>query len=152
MGADGCADGPVVGGARSGYAARVPYLQLDLPRAYPAEPKRRLAERFGRIYADLMQTRPGIVKVAVRELGADNLFRCTDGAPEPVAVISCDIRRGRSAEQRARLAGALTACAAEELDLTVDEIEVEFTQHAGDEMYRHGRLAAEWGPAEAAAS
>src|SRR5919199_1749762 len=93
----------------------VPYLQFDLPKTYPAKTKRRLAERVGRLYADVMQTTPTIVKVAFRELGADSLFRCTDGAPEPVVVVMCDIRRGRPAEQRAHLAAALVAAAAEEL-------------------------------------
>ena len=30
--------------------------QFDLPRAYPAETKRRLARRVGELYAELMQT------------------------------------------------------------------------------------------------
>jgi phenylpyruvate tautomerase PptA (4-oxalocrotonate tautomerase family) len=130
----------------------VPYLQFDLPAAYAAETKRRLAERVGRVYAEVMQTTPRIVKVAFRELGADNLFRCADGAPEPVVVVMCDIRRGRPAEQRARLAGALVAAAVEELHLSADQVEVEFTQHPGDEMYRRGALVPDWDPAEAAAS
>jgi phenylpyruvate tautomerase PptA (4-oxalocrotonate tautomerase family) len=128
----------------------VPYLQFDLPTEYPAETKRRLAERVGRLYAGTMQTSPAIVKVAFRELGAANLFRCTDGAPEPVVVVMCDIRRGRPAEQRARLAAALSVAAAEELHVGADEVEVEFTQHAGDEMYRRGTLVPDWEPAEAA--
>ena len=31
----------------------MPYLQFDLPEAYPAEAKRRLAERVGRVYAEV---------------------------------------------------------------------------------------------------
>src|SRR5919197_6206037 len=85
----------------------VPYLQFDLPTECTAETKRRLAERVGHLYAEVMQTTPTIVKIAFRALGADSLFRCTDGAPEPVVVVMCDIRRGRPAEQRAQLAAAL---------------------------------------------
>jgi phenylpyruvate tautomerase PptA (4-oxalocrotonate tautomerase family) len=128
----------------------VPYVQFDCPRAYPSQTKRALAERVGRLYAEVMQTAPGIVKVAFRELGADNLFRCTDaGAPEPVVVVMCDIRRGRPAEQRARLAAAITSAAVAALGVPAEQVEVEFTQHAGDEMYRHGALAADWDPTEA---
>jgi phenylpyruvate tautomerase PptA (4-oxalocrotonate tautomerase family) len=128
----------------------VPYLQFDVRDAYGAETKRRLAERIGRVYAEVMQTMPGIVKVAFRELGTDNLFRCTDdGVPEAVVVLMCDIRRGRPTEQRARLGAALTAVAAEELQVSPEAVEIEFTQHAGDEMYRHGALVADWSPAEA---
>jgi phenylpyruvate tautomerase PptA (4-oxalocrotonate tautomerase family) len=128
----------------------VPYLQFDVRETYGAETKRRLAEQVGRVYGEVMQTTPTIVKVAFRELGADNLFRCTeDGAPEPVVVLMCDIRRGRPAEQRARLGAALTAVAAETLQVSPDALEIEFTQHAGDEMYRRGALVADWSPAEA---
>ena len=130
----------------------MPYLQFDVRDAYAAETKRRLAERIGRVYAEVMQTTPSIVKVAFRELGADNLFRCThEGAPEPVVVLMCDIRRGRPTEQRARLGAALTAVAAEELRVSPEAIEIEFTQHAGDEMYRHGALVPDWQPSEAEA-
>ena len=128
----------------------MPYVQFDLPQAYAAETKRELAERVGRLYAAVMLTRPGIVKVAFRELGADNLFRCTDDGPaEPVVVVMCDIRRGRPAEQRARLAAAITGAATAALGVGSAHVEVEFTQHAGDEMYRHGALVADWDPAEA---
>jgi phenylpyruvate tautomerase PptA (4-oxalocrotonate tautomerase family) len=126
----------------------VPYLQFDLPSAHTAETKSRLAERVGRQYAEVMQTSPAIVKVGFRELGADNLFRCSDTTPEPVVVVMCDIRRGRPAEQRARLAGALVAAAVDELHVYPDAVEVEFTQHAGDEMYRYGALVRDWEPAE----
>jgi phenylpyruvate tautomerase PptA (4-oxalocrotonate tautomerase family) len=131
----------------------MPYLQFDLPAVYAAERKRRLAERVGRLYAELMQTTPRIVKVAFRELGADNLYRCQDeGPPQAVVAIMCDIRRGRPATQRQALAAALVAACAEELGAPAECIEVEFTQHAGDEMYRNGALATDWEPAEADAN
>lgn len=122
----------------------MPYLQLDVPQAYPAEAKRRLARRMGEIYARIMQTDPGRVRVGFHELAPGNLWHCTDGEPRPGVVLSCDIRRGRTKEQRAALAEALIGACAEELDLP-GEVLVEFTQHSGDELYREGRgLAEEW--------
>jgi phenylpyruvate tautomerase PptA (4-oxalocrotonate tautomerase family) len=129
----------------------MPYLQFDLPRSYPAETKRQLARRVGQIYAEVMQTTPDIVKVAFRELGAENLFRCGRDEPGPVVVLMCDIRRGRPAAQRQAVASALAAAAAEALEVSLDQVEIEFTQHPGDEMYRHGALVADWLPAEGAA-
>jgi phenylpyruvate tautomerase PptA (4-oxalocrotonate tautomerase family) len=97
-----------------------------------------------------MQTTPGMVSVAIRELPEGSLWSCTDGEPEPGAVLICDIRRGRSAEQRAALAQALVEVCAEMLKLRSDRLPVEFTQHAGDEMFRAGRgWARDWTPAEA---
>jgi phenylpyruvate tautomerase PptA (4-oxalocrotonate tautomerase family) len=99
----------------------------------------------------VMQTSAGIVKVAFRELGADNLYRCTenDSPAQAVMVIMCDIRRGRAATQRQELASALVALCAEALGYPADRIEIEFTQHPGDEMYRNGALVADWQPGEA---
>jgi phenylpyruvate tautomerase PptA (4-oxalocrotonate tautomerase family) len=129
----------------------MPYLQLHVPRSYPAETKRKLARRMGEIYARIMETDPARVRVAFLELPAGSLWHCTDGEPRPGVVLSCDIRKGRTAEQRARLAEALIGACADELDLP-GEVLVEFTQHAGDELYRQGRgMAEEWSAEEGSA-
>jgi phenylpyruvate tautomerase PptA (4-oxalocrotonate tautomerase family) len=128
----------------------VPYLQLDVPNHYPLDVKRNLARRLGAKYARIMQTAPDLVTVAFRELGEGGVWCCSDGEPEPAALLSCDIRRGRDVEQRAKLAQALIDVCVETLGLRSDRIAVEFTQHSGDEMYRHGRgWGAEWTAAEA---
>jgi len=128
----------------------MPYLHFDLPGRYPSDVKRLLAARLGELYAEIMETRPDIVKVGFRELGAENLFRC--GAPcggvEPVVVGQCDIRRGRPVTQRARLAAAIVAACSEALGVDTSAIELEFTQHDGDEMYRRGAFAGDWTAAE----
>src|SRR5687767_15744114 len=85
----------------------MPYLQLDVPRTYPAEVKRRLARRMGEIYARVMQTGASRVRVGFRELAEGGLWHCTEGEPRPGVVLSCDIRRGRTAAQRAALAEEL---------------------------------------------
>jgi phenylpyruvate tautomerase PptA (4-oxalocrotonate tautomerase family) len=127
----------------------MPYLQLDLPRHYPTEVKRRLAQHLSQIFADIMQTTPGNVTVAFRELGEGSLWRCGDNAPVPAAAITCDIRRGRPAEQRARLAEALVAACVEALELSDVQLSVGFTQHRGDEIFRPGRgLYTDWTPSD----
>jgi phenylpyruvate tautomerase PptA (4-oxalocrotonate tautomerase family) len=119
----------------------MPYLQLDVPKHYPVEVKRALAQRLGDSYARIMQTTPELVTVSFRELGQGGVWSCGAGEPEPGAVLACEVRRGRPAEQRA----------VEALGLRSDRLVVEFTQHTADEMYRAGRgWAAEWTPAEAA--
>jgi len=130
----------------------MPYLQLDVPRAYPAEDKRRLARRMGEIYARIMQTDPARVRVGFRELSEGGLWHCTQGEPRPGVVLACDIRRGRTAKQRAQLAEALIQACREMLDLPGDVL-VEFTQHTGDELYRENKgMAEDWTPAEAPAA
>jgi phenylpyruvate tautomerase PptA (4-oxalocrotonate tautomerase family) len=130
--------------------ATMPYLQLDIPNRYPLDLKRDLARRLGETFAHIMQTTPDLVTVAFRELGEGGVWWCGEGGPEPAALLSCDIRRGRPREQRAELAEALIDACVETLGLRSDRLVVEFTQHAGDEMYRHGRgWSVEWTPAEA---
>jgi phenylpyruvate tautomerase PptA (4-oxalocrotonate tautomerase family) len=127
----------------------MPYLQLDLPTTYPAEVKRQLARRLGDLYAELMETTPGMVNVGFRELGEGNLYRCGEGEPEPAVVIQCDVRQGRPAEQRLELAKQLVALCAESLGLRTDRVAVEFTQHTAQEMFRNGTWGQEWSAEEA---
>jgi phenylpyruvate tautomerase PptA (4-oxalocrotonate tautomerase family) len=84
----------------------MPYLQMDVSHRYPIEVKRGLAQRLGTIYADVMQTVSNKVTVAFRELEEGSLWRCGVGEPTTAAVLMCDIRRGRPAEQRAVGRGA----------------------------------------------
>ncbi|MFN8526323.1 MAG: hypothetical protein U0821_24760 [Chloroflexota bacterium] len=127
----------------------MPYLQLDLPAHYPADVKRRLARALGDLYCAHMQARPGIVTVGFRELGPDNLWKSGNIEPRPGALIQCDIRRGRPSAQREALAREIVALCVRELRLAEADIALEFTQHAGDEMFRDGKLGPEWQPDEA---
>jgi phenylpyruvate tautomerase PptA (4-oxalocrotonate tautomerase family) len=135
----------------------MPHLQLDVPNKYPLSVKRDLAARLGRHYAEIMQTTPDLVHVTFRELGEGGVWRCTNAEPvTPAAVLSCDIRRGRTPEQRARLGEALFNACVEALGLDPVLMNVEFTQHAGDEIYGKilvdgalvGGLARDWSPSE----
>jgi phenylpyruvate tautomerase PptA (4-oxalocrotonate tautomerase family) len=130
----------------------MPYLQLDVSNHYPEELKRRFAQRAGNIYAEVMETTPDLVAVAIRELGPGGLWQCTNEAPVPGAILSCESRRGRSAEYRLRLGAALTEACRDLLGLDPLLLKVEFTQHAADEIYGtleidgklQGGLAQEW--------
>lgn len=125
---------------------KVHYLQLDVPN-HPVDVKRRLAQRFGVIFAP---TTPDYVTVAFHELAEGGVWRCGDGEPEPAAMLTCDMRRGRPPEQRAALAQALIDACVDTLGLQSDRVGVEFTQHTGDELFRVGRgMAPDWTPAEA---
>jgi hypothetical protein len=104
----------------------VPSLQLDVAAAPDRETQRELAGTLTAIYAEVMDAPPEIVTVAIREAG---VWR--DG--EPSALLMCDVRRGRDVETRAELARRLVAAC--EAVLGTGYVKVEFTQHAGDEMW-----------------
>jgi phenylpyruvate tautomerase PptA (4-oxalocrotonate tautomerase family) len=128
----------------------MPYLQLDVSKNYSVISKEQLAKRVGQIFSSLMQADVNRVTFTIRELGEGSVWRCTEDKPRPAALFMCDIRRGRSAEQRTELAQALMKACQETLGLTVEELNIEFTQHAGDEMYHPmmGGLSEDWSPNE----
>lgn len=125
----------------------MPYLQLDTPYSHSTEVKQQVAQRMGEIYARQMGTNADRITVAIRELGEGSVWRCGGGVPpRPAALLMCDIRRGRPPEQRAELARLLVEACCELLGLATGCLNVEFTQHSGDEMYHPmlGGLSDDW--------
>lgn len=131
----------------------MPYLQLDVNGCYPVADKRRLVTAMCETYARMMSVDVRRISVAIRELGDGGVWRIVEpgGEPEPAAMLMLDIRRGRSAELRMAVAKALCAHCIEILGLREDRLNVEFTQHDGDEMYHPtlGGFSPEWKPGEA---
>jgi phenylpyruvate tautomerase PptA (4-oxalocrotonate tautomerase family) len=128
----------------------MPYLQLDVNGPYPVEDKKRLAAKLCETYANLMSVDIRRISIAIRECGEGSVWRTVDGVPEPVSVLMCDIRRGRSADLRMEVAKALCKDCIDILGLREDRLNVEFTQHAGDEMYHPtlGGYSPEWSQGE----
>jgi phenylpyruvate tautomerase PptA (4-oxalocrotonate tautomerase family) len=128
----------------------MPYLQLDVNGQYPADEKKRLARQLCETYSNLMSVDIRRISIAIRETGDGGVWRMVDGEPVPVSVLMCDIRRGRSAELRLEVAKALCADCIEILGLREDRLNVEFTQHSGDEMYHPtlGGYSPEWSEGE----
>lgn len=130
----------------------MPYLQLDVTGTHSVASKKRLAAQMSRTYAEMMSVDIRRISVAIRELGEGGVWRIPDAGsePVPVSVMMLDIRKGRSAELRMEVAKALCAHCVEVLGLSEDRLNVEFTQHSGDEMYHPalGGHSPEWSPDE----
>jgi phenylpyruvate tautomerase PptA (4-oxalocrotonate tautomerase family) len=124
----------------------MPYLQLDVTGHYPEQTKKKLARKLCTTYAEIMLVDIRRISIAIRELGDGSLWRIIDDEPTPVSVLMCDIRKGRSAEKRIQVARALCADCIQLLGLPEDRLNVEFTQHSGDEMYHPalGGFSPEW--------
>ena len=131
----------------------MPYLQLDVTRTYTPHEKRRLAVAMSETYARTMSVDIRRISVAIRELGEGGVWRIAEVGQEPaeVALLMLDIRRGRPADLRMELAKALCAHCIDILGLREDRLNVEFTQHDGDEMYHPalGGYSPDWTPGEA---
>ncbi|HEY1147832.1 MAG TPA: tautomerase [Pseudoduganella sp.] len=130
----------------------MPYLQLDVNGHYPAVTKKLLAAKMSETYARMMSVDIRRISVAIRELGDGGVWRITEegGEPEPVSLMMLDIRKGRPSEQRMAVAQALCAHCIDILGLRADRLNVEFTQHTGDEMYHPalGGYSPDWTPGE----
>jgi hypothetical protein len=129
----------------------VPYLQLDVNGHYSVDENKRLARKLCETYASIMKVDIRRISIAIREVGDGGVWRTIDGEPTPVSVLMCDIRRGRSAEHRLELAKQLVSDCGNILGLREDRLNVEFTQHSGDEMYHPtlGGFSPEWSRNEA---
>ena len=130
----------------------MPYLQLDVIGPHSVALKKRLAALMSQTYAEMMSVDIRRISVAIRELGEGGVWRIVDasGEPAPVSVMMLDIRKGRSTELRMAVAKALCTHCIEVLGLREDHLNVEFTQHTGDEMYHPalGGYSPEWSPDE----
>ncbi|MFM0220995.1 tautomerase [Paraburkholderia dipogonis] len=129
----------------------MPYLQLDVNGQYATDDKKRLARQLCETYSNMMSVDIRRISIAIRETGDGGVWRMVNGEPVPVSVLMCDIRRGRSAELRLEVAKALCRDCIEILGLREDRLNVEFTQHSGDEMYHPtlGGYSPEWSEGEA---
>lgn len=124
----------------------MPYLQIEVINYYPAAVKKHLARRLGAVYAEIMQAEVERVTVTIRELGEGAVWRCSKGDPTPAAVMMLDVRAGRPKETRELLAKKFIEICNEVLELAENQLNIEFTQHSGDEMYHQwmGHLSEDW--------
>ena len=130
----------------------MPYLQLDLNGHYPLADKNLLAAKMSETYSKMMSVDIRRITVAIREVGEGGVWRVAEvgSEPVPVSLLMLDIRKGRPPELRMEVAKALCAHCIEILGLREDRLNVEFTQHSGDEMYHPalGGYSPEWEPGQ----
>jgi phenylpyruvate tautomerase PptA (4-oxalocrotonate tautomerase family) len=124
----------------------MPYIQFDLPREPGDGDFHALAAAVAGLYAEVMQTAPSGVTVAVRELGARRVLR--DG--RPVVAIRCDIRSGRPDAQREALGVALTdLVTSRAAELGATRSVIYFTEGPGRLIFEDGEPNPDWSPTEA---
>jgi phenylpyruvate tautomerase PptA (4-oxalocrotonate tautomerase family) len=125
----------------------MPFIQLDLPRDPSESDFAPVAAAVADLYAEVMQTTPSGVTVAVRELGAGRVVRDRG----PVVAIRCDIRSGRPDAQREAFAVALTELVAARADeLGAARSVIYFAEGPGRLIFEDGEPNPDWSPAEAA--
>ena len=126
----------------------MPSIQIDTGKTLPRELKQQLAQQIGDLYCEVMQARANIVSVVFRECGEDNLYRVGNSPPKPVVVITCDIRKGRPADQRTLFASKLVSLCEQDIGAVEGGYVVYFTEHDGEEIFRDHQPGRDWSPTE----
>jgi phenylpyruvate tautomerase PptA (4-oxalocrotonate tautomerase family) len=131
----------------------VPFLQVHTTRDISAVAKHALGAALATAYGDVMQTSARIVNVGFVQYGAGDLGRydASGGAPREMAVVTCDVRDGRTPAQHESLGRTIAALCSATLGLPEDRIAVYLTEHASHHIYRDGARAPAWTPSEAGA-
>jgi phenylpyruvate tautomerase PptA (4-oxalocrotonate tautomerase family) len=131
----------------------MPFLQINTSRTISADAKHALGAALAAAYGEIMQTSARIVNVGFVAYAPGDLGRydAAGGEPREMAVVTCDVRDGRTPAQHESLGRTVTALCAAALGLGEDRIAVYLTEHASPQIYRDGGRAPAWSPAEATA-
>jgi phenylpyruvate tautomerase PptA (4-oxalocrotonate tautomerase family) len=127
----------------------MPHLQFELNFTPSAEEKRRFAAAVVRHFATVMDTGTDHVAVTLRTYGPDDLtFGRAEQPGRGVAFVNADIRRGRTADQKRRLALAFM----DELQATWGvpkrSVYVIYTEHDGENFQMDDRVLPSWSAGE----
>ena len=129
----------------------MPFLQIHTSRSVAPESKHALGAALAAAYGDIMQTSARIVNVGFVAYAAGDLgrYEAPAGEPREMAIVTCDVRDGRTPAQHEALGRAIVALCAAALGLDGDRVAVYLTEHASQQIYRDGGRAPAWSPAEA---
>lgn len=129
----------------------MPFLQIHTTRTISPDARHALGAALAAAYGDVMQTSARIVNVGFVAYAPGDLARYDAAGDEPreMAVVTCDVRDGRTPAQHESLGRTVTALCAAALGLAEERIAVYLTEHASQQIYRDGGRAPAWSPAEA---
>ena len=129
----------------------MPFVQIHTSRSISPDAKHALGAALATAYGETMQTSARIVNVGFVAYAAGDLGRYDASGDEPreMAVVTCDVRDGRTPAQHESLGRTMTALCAAALGLGEDRIAVYLTEHASTQIYRDGGRAPAWSSMEA---
>jgi len=123
----------------------MPHLSFDLNFSPAPEEKRRFAEAVVGHFAKIMDTGTDHIGVTFRAYGRyDLVFGRAEEPEKGIAFLDADIRRGRTADQKRRLALAIM----DELERTwrvpKRSVYVVYTEHDGENFQLDDRVLPSW--------
>ncbi len=121
----------------------MPHLQCELNFAPPAEERRRFAAAVVRHFSTVMDTGTDHIGVTIRAYGKDDLTFGRAEGPR-IAFLNADIRRGRTAEQKRRLARAIIEELHRTWEVSKKGVYVIYTEHDGEHFQMDDRVLPSW--------
>jgi RecB family exonuclease len=121
----------------------MPHLQFELNFTPPTPEKRTFAEAVKQHFAEIMSTGTDHIGITFRCYSPEDLVfgRAGNGR---IVFLNADIRLGRSAEQKRRLALACMHELSEAWGVQQQGIYVIYTEHDGPDFQMHDRVLPSW--------
>jgi phenylpyruvate tautomerase PptA (4-oxalocrotonate tautomerase family) len=127
----------------------MPHLQLDLNFTPSAAEKRRFGSAIVAHFARIMDTGTDHIAVTLRSYGRDDLvFGRAERPGEGIAFLDADIRRGRTADQKRRLALAVMDELHQTWNVPKRNVYVIITEHDGENFQLEDRVLPSWSEGE----
>lgn len=127
----------------------MPHLQFDLNFSPPAEEKRRFGAAVVRHFSTIMDTGTDHIGITFRCYGRDDLvFGRAERPEQGIAFLDADIRRGRTEDQKRRLALAIMDELQRTWGVPKRAIYVVYTEHDGENFQLEERVLKGWAKGE----
>ena len=127
----------------------MPHIVFDINLAPADEAKARFGKAIARRFGEVMDTGTEHVAVLIRSHGPADLHLGLAHEPSRgVAMVSADLRMGRTKEQERRLCLGFIEELGTCFGIPPSQVYVVITRHDGPEFQLHDRVLPSWSPGE----
>lgn len=123
----------------------MPHLQFETNLNPGAEERRRFSAAVIRHFSEVMDTGTDHIAVTVRSFGPNDLaFGRAEDPARGIVFLNADIRRGRTADQKRRLALAIMDELERAWKVPRQSVYVIYTEHDGENFQLSDRVLPSW--------
>ncbi len=121
----------------------MPHLQFELNFTPTTEEKRDFAEAVKGYFSEIMSTGTDHIGITFRCYGPDDLVFGRAGNGQ-IAFLNADIRMGRTADQKRRLAMAILGEIVRAWQMPEENVYIIYTEHDGPDFQLSDRVLPSW--------
>ena len=122
----------------------MPHLQFELNFTPEAEEKRVFAEAVKQHFSEIMSTGTDHIGITFRCYAPGDLVFGRAGEEGKIAFLNADIRLGRTADQKRRLALAILDEISRKWEMPEENIYIIYTEHDGPDFQLSDRVLPSW--------